>query len=824
MPYSANQYNYATPLSSAASFISPDSAVTDAKYFTLFDNVLDGSYHPISDDVGIWGNTLSDDSGVLAEPFIITVDEPLTLNAFRLVGSSYCYPVSFTALLYNANGDILYTIQESANTNWYYVHKLPSTVECDHLTVTVTQLSASNSVAMLHNVYNPPCILRSDSLRVGTVDASTWSNVTFLRGADALAVKPIERESYVHNTISLKRDRLPVRDAGIGRPINIHTVMKNNTRRVFGKLYITYTDPMLESATSVDTNMEAYNSDKEQVIDGIASSNGMYFTLYDNDLTGRFSVMTEQSQVGWVSGAVSDADGYFAEQPYITVNFSARPVLPLTIYFDESHGCVAEDFVVEFTYDGGNVETFTFTGNDKAAVQVNETAISPIVAVTVRISKVTIPEFPVALLEIPVVSTVLYEGSPEHSDIMSMDILEELTYEDDVEALGGVSANEVTAVLDNSSKAFYFNNTSSVAARQLRRNRKIEPWLGAEIAPGIVEWYRQGVYWSYSWTVPVNSLTATVVGFDTLGLLDTTSFTNHQVLVDKSLGYLIEYVLSDAKTTLSFISWKIDTSLYEVVIPYAWFDQGSHTAALRKISQAYPMHIYCDKEGTICAAPQRLHLDYHYDAWADNNTVISKEYSSLYTTLPNIVNVTVNMPQVIANESLVKDDLVFDVTAAPTRTLAFGKPYVSGISVVIDKDPSISYAYAVYSWGIAFTFSGTGQVRSIECTGNVVDISNTSVLTRRDDNSIYHNGSVTRDVSSEFIQTSELATLIIDRIFELSEQDKYDASVVYRGDISLTINDPIILVDGIAPDNRYNIRRHELSWNGALSGAADINT
>jgi hypothetical protein len=824
MPYIASQYNYATPLSSAAGFINPDSAVTDTKYFTLFDNVLDGTCHPIEGDAGIWGTSISDEAGVLPEPFVITITEQWTFNAFRLVGSTLCYPVAFTVSMYSASGAVLYTIQETANDCWYYVHHLPSTIECEKLVITVTQISASNSVAMLHNVHNPPYVLRKDTLNVASTESSTWSVVTFLQRKDSLLVKPVVRESHVLNTIALTRDKLLFDALSIGNPINIHTVMKNTSRQVFGKLYITYTDPMLESATRVDTNMEAYNSNKDQVIDGVDASDGKYFTLYDNDLSGNFTVMAEESQVGWVSDVVSDANGYFNVAPYITVHFSARPVLPLTIHFDESHGCYAEDFTAEFLYEDGKVESFTFTGNDKAAVQVNDIALSPIVAVTVRVSKVSKPGFPVALLEIPVVSTILYEGMQEHSDIMSMDILEELTYEDDVEALGGVSANEVTAVIDNSDKAFYFNNTSSVAARQLRRNRKIEPWLGAEIAPGIIEWYKQGVYWSYSWTVPVNSLTATVVGFDTIGLLDTTSFTNHHVLVDKSLGELIEYVLTDAKTSLSFLSWKIDASLYDVVIPYAWFDQASHTAALRKISQAYPMHIYCDKDGNICAAPQRLHLDYHYDAWADNNTVISKEYSSLYTTLPNIVNVTVNIPQLVDNESLVQDNLVFDVTAAPTRTLAFSKPYVSGLQITIDKDASVSYAYAVYSWGIAFTFSGSGQVRSITCTGTAVDISNTSVLTRKDENSIYHNGAVTRDVSSDFIQTSALATLIINRIFDLSEQDKYDASVVYRGDISLTINDPIILVDGIAPDNRYNIRRHELSWNGALSGAADINT
>ena len=34
----------------------------------------------------------------------------------------------------------------------------------------------------------------------------------------------------------------------------------------------------------------------------------------------------------------------------------------------------------------------------------------------------------------------------------------------------------------------------------------------------------------------------------------------------------------------------------------------------------------------------------------------------------------------------------------------------------------------------------------------------------------------------------------------------------------------VLISNGIAPDNRYNIKRHELHWNGALTGSAYLNT
>lgn len=820
--YTVNQYNYATPLSSATSFVSEVSNVNDVKYFTLHNNKLDGTYHLASGDAGLWGNVISDFNGVLSEPFIINVEGISSMHSVRVVGSAHCYPVDFTIDIYN-DDTLVYTIIEEENSDVNYMYAFPKLLYATNYVVTITRISAPNNVAKVYNTYNPNYIVRNDKLTINNREITLPSNVSYYYKSDYNYIT-FDEISHITNIINRTKDVLHF--TGIDTPTltNVHTRMKDISRSVYGKVYITYTDPMLENDTTIETNMEAYNSDKEQVMDDIASPDELFFTLYDNDLSGRYKVMTSDSQVGWVSGIASNDEGIFEEAPYLRISFSTRPLTPLTVHFDDSHGSVADSFEVEFVRTDNESIIKTFTNNTAGKVLINEDVVQGVNTVIIRVHKTTKPNFPVGIIEVPILSTILYAGYADKSDLMSVDMLEELTYEDEVEALGGVSANEVTVALDNSKRSFYFNNENSVVSKQLRRNRRIEPWLGTEIIPGTIEWYKLGIYWSYKWDVPVNSLVAKVIGFDTLGLLDTTDFTHHYVQVDKSLGELIEYVLSDAKQSLYFINWKIDPALYGVRIPYAWFANGSHTAALRKISQSYPMHIYCDRDGTICAAPQKLKLDYYYDTWSDNTNVISKEYSSLYTTLPNIVTVNVHIPQVIENDSLVQDNLAFSVTATPTRTLNFSKPYISGISVDIDKDDTVSYEYKAYSWGIVFTFTGTGMVRSISCTGDSVDISNTSLLTRRNEESVRADGAVTRDVTADFIQTSELATLILDRIFNLSANDKYDATVTYRGDIALSINDPIRLLDGIAPDNRYNIRRHQLSWNGALHGTADLNT
>lgn len=819
MSYSANQYNYATPLGSSSNLVKD--VVTDIhkKYFALFDNKLDGSYFPITDDVGLWGATLSDSDGALATPYILTIEESLTVRSLRITGSQYCYPTQFTVVLYNGD-TVLSTITETANTSPEYFCYFDEVLDATKVVITVTHVSAANAPVRIYNVFNPDIMKRRDTLSCRLSGQVTIGESSFKFFSDALELKvseaaPLAVKSTASDTLKIK---------GVDTPVltNIHSVMKSPSRRVFGKVYITYTDPMLEVDTVITSNYIAYNSNMEQLADGIKASETNLFTIYENNLTGDYVLSDANTQVGWVSGVLSGANGVFQDPPYVKISFASRPIVGLPVTFDDSHNNLPKDFTVTISKADGTSEVKTFTDNTSKEVIIVGDIISDVVAVQITITKSARAGYPVGILEVPLTSTFLYTGYQDESRLMSISTLEELTYEDDIEALGGISANETTIVLDNSTNEFYFNNRESPVASQLKRNRKIEPYLGVEIVPGEIEWYKLGTYWAYKWDVPVKSLTATVVGFDTIGLLDTTSYTNHIIQQNKSIGALIEYVLEDAKKSLEFLQYNIDESLYDIIIPYAWFESKSHTAALRKISECYPLHIYCDREGRIVATPQRLHQDFYYDTWSDSTNVINKSYSSLYTTLPNIINVSVKNIAVVPNEQLARDDTVF-VTGV-TRILNFNKPYLSNISVNVTCDASVTYTYEVYSWGIKITFGGTGTIQAIECRGTALDTSDTSVITQRDENSVHTNGAVTRNISSDFIQTSAHAIALINRLLALSEYDKYDATVDYRGDISLSINDPIILHDGIAPIDKYNIKRHELYWNGALSGSADLNT
>lgn len=817
MPYYSNQYNYATPLSSAQLYT--DAVIADAMHFTLHDNSLDGSYHPISGDVGIWGTTLSDSNGHLSVPLQLTIEHYAYVTAFSITGSSNNFPVDFSVAFYNGE-QLIHTLSIKDNTKASFIHYFDHTMYVSMARITITKVSAPNSVAKVYSTYYPTHLKRSDSLNISVVEQNITSQRYTLHLSDKITVGLNEAVSSVRNTINVTKDTLVVRNEGRSVPTNVHTRMKEPSRKIYGKVYITYTDPMLESDTIFDYSSIAYNSNVEQLTDNVHEPEYSYFTLYDNNLTGEYRVMDESSQVGWTSAQLSNADGIFDEDVWVAISFEPRPVESFIIAFDTTHGNIVKDFAVILVTAENAIYNYEYHDNNEPIIEVTANG-QEIKTVTVMVVRVAKPNSPATIISLPLSSTLLYRGYKDVSELISIDLLEELTYEDEIEALGGVSANEVTVALDNSNHDFYYNSYSLVS-KQLKRNRKIAPWLGVEIVDGIIEWYSLGTFWSYKWDVPTNGLAARVVGFDTIGLLDTTSFVKHRMLTNASIAELIRYVLDDAKTQLNFIEYVIDPALEDVIIPYAWFENKSHTAALRKISLCYPMHIYCDRQGRICAAPQKLKLDYHYDTWSNSTNVIDKNYSSLYTTLPNIINVSVVNPTIVVNDELAKDETVFSVPS--TKKVAFNKPCLANADISVDCDSTVAYTYEEYSWGVILNFTGTGVVRSIVCTGNALDTSNVSIITETDEDSVRLNGSVTRDISSPFIQTIEHADTIISRIKSLSETDKYDASVDYRGDIALTINDPILLKDGIAPSERYNIKRHQLFWDGGLSGSAELNT
>jgi hypothetical protein len=613
-----------------------------------------------------------------------------------------------------------------------------------------------------------------------------------------------------------RNNSIIVRLDGSSLPTNIHTVMKEATRTIYGKVLVTYMSPLVDEKLAITSNGIAYNSNVNQLYNASLDSSFIVTRLNNFKLDSSSYLMGDNTEVGWWSSFLSKTDGTFTTDPTLHMAFIPRLVMSLSIVSSAVHDIILVDYTVQVT-SNGVVLTYEVTANTNFDNLI-ASVIPEVSAIDVIVHKINKANTPANIVEITTASTVTYE----HENLISIDLLEELSYNDEVESLGGISANDVHINIDNTDKQFYFNNSESLIAKQLKKNRRIIPYLGAEVVPGQIEWHKLGTYWSYSWDVPVGNLYARVVAFDTLGLLKTFDFYKHQVYINYSLGTLIEFVLMDAKLTYTLLEWIIDSSLYSVIIPYAWFERNNHMAALEKIAQCYRLNIYCDRDGKIVAVP-RYAIGSSYDEWSDSTNIINKSYPTLYTDVSNTINVYVTSIQV-TNGPVLNFTSIIPIDGEYELTLASSYPIISNVSVTIGKDAGVSYSYEKYSWGVVFKFTGLGNVNSIMVSADYVLAKKDSIATSSNKELVQMDGVKVLTIDSPFIQTFDHALSLADSILQDAAVDIYDADVEYRGDISLTVNDPIILNNGIAPTKNYFIKRHELLWDGSLNGRAKINT
>ena len=406
-------------------------------------------------------------------------------------------------------------------------------------------------------------------------------------------------------------------------------------------------------------------------------------------------------------------------------------------------------------------------------------------------------------------------------DLIDINLLEELSFEDSLESLGGISANELTVRFNNEDDSFYFNNAQSPIAGYIKKNRRIRAWLGVEpFNNGEVLWSPLGTFWTYSWDVPVGSLVAKAVALDIIGLLNTVTYYDHYVYRDITLYEAIELVLTSAKRKFDFLEWEIDPALNETTISTVWFEYDTYAAALNKIASCDFIDIYCDRDGRIVAKYKPEQATTQDDVWSNSTNVIHTTYPTLYTAPANDIKVHITNVK-LAQEILLDTTVGETVHAGDVRVFKFNKIAYSASPSV---DATAKHTEEWYSWGLIVTFTSDGVFNSVYVQGETLGVDNSSFVERVNSEAILENGTVECEVLSDFIQDAGHATRILERMYDRSEASMYDAKVTYRGDIQLTLTNNIYLADGIAPANLYSIKRHQLNWNGALSGTAELST
>jgi len=657
---------------------------------------------------------------------------------------------------------------------------------------------------------------RGDVLALGL--AETSQIIQLKRSRDQLRLFLAEQDVQV---AFKAKDQLKLAFAERSRLINIHSAMNALSRRIYGRVEITYTDPFLDESIEATATETGRHSSPAAVADNVAAPLYKWFSLHRNKLDGSYHPMPgdDPGQVGWWGETLSDENGEFADPPMLTLVFDPRPVQELRLVGD----AMLQEFPVDFEislYDPENnlIHLETVTGNTEADWR-KGVSFENVAKMELEIHRINRPGSAVKVLECFTAVIETYEGE----DIISMNLVEEREPQGATIPIGNISANELTVRLSNLDRRFDPGNPDSRLRGMLKKNRRVRAWLGAEIEPGLVEWYPLGVFWTQNWSTPENELWVETYGWDRLEFLRNTDFSTSEVYQNKSLGWLAERVLQDAG--LRPEEYRIDPELYTIIVPYAWFDRMSHRRALELIAAAAIGQAYCDREGIIVVEVFRPSPVSKFEFNEDN--IYNKDHPLDWGKLINYVEVRAT-PRVPGPEEVVYQDTeAFTVPAGGEvmRTHIFSAtPVIDVQALTITADPDVSVkSYTVYAWGVDVIYQNTGatdqQVTNIEIRGKKLEPAGGKIAIAQDVTSIRDNGkqALSEPITSEFIQTQERAQQIADTLLAAYKDPRRDITLDARGNIALRLGDRVT-----APDYRdqvkgdYYILRQELAFDGGL--------
>lgn len=836
------------------------------KWFSLSQNKLDGSFHPIDTtntyQVGWWGGSLSDANGNVTNQ-IITIQEQRSIHKLRVAGDSLLgeYPVDFTMKL-TKNNVVIYTETVVGNTNVIWSKELDKVYDVDSITLSVTKINTPNTVVKIVDMFSPDDFKRHDTLRITAEEESginetitltlvedSFIQVSILKGDqpsivvnkkeglitgelnshDSWTLKDSTKQKQIIN-ITSPRDHLKVHLNERSKIKNVHTVMDSNLRQVFGKVEITYAAPFLGDDVSIVANQIGRNTAVTGIADNTTHSEYKWASLHDNKLDGSYHPMPLSTDRKWHAGLwgtkLSDATGRFVDKPVITIVFVPRPLYYLKVAGDDMLMNYPVDFTIDvLDHNEDVIYTEEVIGNTNILWYKDlNPVLNDVTKVQLTIHRISKPYQVFKLTEFfnSIVETYY------NKQIVNMHLLEELDYIESSITLGAVSSNEIDIVLDNSTGKFNLMDTSTPLHNLIKRNRKVRAWLGAEIVPDEVEWYPLGTFYTTKWDIPDRSLTASLTARDRLDVLNYSDFTYSKVYKNMTLGQLYKLILDDAGL-IEGVDYEVSNTLDYLVVPYAWFPKQTHRDALQRLSACAIVQLYCDREGKIIVTDMDP-TNTVYFTYKDSSNVISKDFPFVWNEITNYVEVSANIFAEGTKKAVLESREILVIPANTSMELKYDYntlPVTTIDAPIITSDTGIILdSYTTYAWGIVMkvrnSTASNKNITSIVVNGLPLEKQTTSINVAKDDALIKENGTLKTSIGHDFIQSTVYAQSLAQNLLNGYRDARYDVKLTCRGNIGVYLKQKVNIEDSkMNTTKTYVVKRQTIDWNGALSAITE---
>ena len=337
-------------------------------------------------------------------------------------------------------------------------------------------------------------------------------------------------------------------------------------------------------------------------LDGSIKADGVYKLMPDPNTSG------QKEQVGWYGKTRCTASAEWFVNPQLIIEFDARPIISLFVAGDTYLNEYPVNFTIEI-YAGTSLEhTETVTANTmvKWSKDVSDLALASITKMILTVSKWSTAERIVKISEFYSSFFQTFEGD----DIVSMNILEERVIGDGSLPIGNISSNEMDLTLQNIMiiadgteviDPFFPSNAASLYYQLMRKNRRVEPYLGFLLPDASIEYVKMGVFWTGDWNVNEQDYTASVTCRDRMELLRKAEYKTSTLFENTTLYDIMEDILNHARTNIpmSSLQWQIDIELQNYTIAYAWFPRQSYFATIKQIVEACMGEAYMSKDDVL---------------------------------------------------------------------------------------------------------------------------------------------------------------------------------------------------------------------------------
>lgn len=282
----------------------------------------------------------------------------------------------------------------------------------------------------------------------------------------------------------------------ISTSTEFQTAASATVRKPKAKLDIIWTSQEEDSSITVTSTDGNRASNFDQISDGITDTIKKWAHL-DGLIKadGGYKLMPDPydsgilEQVGWYGSTRCNASAtWTAGFPSLTMEFDARPVISLFVAGDNYWNEYPVDFTIEL-YAGLSLE-YTETVTDNSLLRWSKEIVSEALTSITKMV-LTITEWSTAnkIVKISEFYTDFLQ-TMTGDEIVSMNLLEERVIGDGSLPVGNISSNELDLTLNNVAitvqgteiiDPFFPNNTSSIFYELIRKNRRVEPYLGFDV-------------------------------------------------------------------------------------------------------------------------------------------------------------------------------------------------------------------------------------------------------------------------------------------------------------------------------------------------------